>query len=158
MFCLLALIVFSILGLFSATHRELAKEAFDCVFRRITLRPCRTGFDKKIKGKIIGRLINRSPKLAKGLNRFWEPLSWILVIVFFVSLFLSGRTVYNLVKYKTCNPADPASCVLTSQDEECSSSEHCQPCECGADESDCQAPDYAPCGGEENCDCTSACQ
>ncbi len=72
MFCLIALIVFSILGIFSATHRKLAKEAFDCVFRRITLRPCNTGFDQKIKGKIIGKLLNKSPKLAKGVQSLHE--------------------------------------------------------------------------------------
>ena len=60
MFCLIALIIFSILGIFSATHRQLAKEALDCVFRRVTLRPCNTGFDKKVKGKVIGKLLNKS--------------------------------------------------------------------------------------------------
>lgn len=115
MACLVALIVFSILGIFSATHRQLAKEAFDCIFRRITLRPCDTGFDQKIKGKVTGRLLNKSPRLAKGVYRFWEPLSWFLVIVFFVSLFFSGQAVYNLVRYKTCDPQEPQSCILTPE-------------------------------------------
>ena len=157
MFCLIALIVFSILGIFSATHRRLAKEAFDCVFRRITLRPCNTGFDQKIKGKIIGKLLNRSPKLAKGINRFWEPISWVLVVVFFVSLFFSGQTVYNLIRYKTCDPANPQNCILSSQ-EECSPSDHCEPCDCEINEIDCQAPDYTACGGEANCDCDTSCE
>lgn len=118
MFCLIALIIFSILGIFSATHRRLAKQAFDCVFRRITLRPCNTGFDQKIKGKIIGKLLNRAPKLARGINRSWEPISWILVVIFFVSLFFSGQAVYNLIKYKTCDPQDPQSCVFTAKQKE----------------------------------------
>ena len=156
MFCLIALIVFSVLGIFSATHRQLAKEAFDCVFKRITLRPCNTGFDQKIKGKIIGKLLNRSPKLAKGIHRFWEQISWTLVIVFFVSLFFSGRSVYDLIRYKTCDPANPQNCILSS--EECSPSDHCKPCNCGINEVDCQAPDYIPCGGEETCDCNTSCE
>jgi hypothetical protein len=161
MFCLIALIVFSVVGIFSATHRRLAKQAFDCVFRRLTLRPCDTGFDKKIKGKVIGKLLNKSPKLAKGVNRFWEPLSWFLVIVFFVSLFFSGRTVYNLVRYKTCDPANSQGCILTGQSVDtpkCSPSSHCEICNCGVNEADCQAPDYAPCGGQENCDCDVSCE
>ena len=131
MFCLIALVVFSILGIFSATHRQLAKEAFDCVFRRITLRSCNTGFDQKIKGKIVGKLLNRSPKLAKRINRFWEPISWILVIVFFVSLFFSGRAVYNLIKYKTCDPQDPQNCVFTPKQQE-------DVCECEKGEITCE--------------------
>ncbi|GMR19261.1 MAG: hypothetical protein BMS9Abin34_393 [Patescibacteria group bacterium] len=156
MLCLIALIVFSVLGIFSATHRQLAKEAFNCVFRRVTLRPCDTGFDQKIKGKIIGKLLAKSPKLARGAHRFWEPLSWVMVILFFGSLFLSGRSVYNLVKFKTCDPANPQSCILDAP--ECSPSEHCQPCSCGVAESECQPPEYAPCGGEENCDCDVSCK
>jgi hypothetical protein len=55
--CIIALIVFSIMGIFSASHRALAKEAFSCVFKRITFRPCDTGFQEKIKGKILSKLI-----------------------------------------------------------------------------------------------------
>ncbi len=50
--CVVALVVLSIMGIFSASNRALAKEAFDCVFRRITLRPCPTGFDEKIKARV----------------------------------------------------------------------------------------------------------
>lgn len=156
MACLIALIVFSILGIFSATHRQLAKEAFDCVFRRITLRPCNTGFDQKIKGKVIGKLLSKSPKLAKSIHHSWEAISWFLVILFFVSLFFSAKGVYNLVRYKTCDPANPQNCILTSQ--ECSPSEHCKPCDCGINEADCQPPEYAPCGGEDKCDCDTSCE
>lgn len=114
MFCVLSLIVFSIMGLFSATHRQLAKEALACVFRRITIRPCNTVFDKKIKAKILGKLLNKHPKLAKNINRFWEVISWFLVIIFFLSLFFSTQTLYNLARYNTCNPQNPSSCVLTN--------------------------------------------
>ena len=51
MFCIVAFVVLSILGIFSAANRRLAKEALDCVFRRITFRPCNTGFDEKMKAK-----------------------------------------------------------------------------------------------------------
>ena len=54
MFCIVAFIVLSILGIFSATNRALAREAMDCVFRRVTLRPCNTGFDEKMKARILG--------------------------------------------------------------------------------------------------------
>ena len=48
MFCIVAFVVLGIMGIFSATNRGLAKEAFDCVLRRVTLRPCTTGFDQKM--------------------------------------------------------------------------------------------------------------
>lgn len=118
MICIVALIIFSILGIFSLSYRKLAKEAFDCVFRRITFRPCDTGFDQKIKGRVVGKLLNRSPKMAKAVHRFWEPISWFLVVLFFVSLFFSAKSVYNLVKYQSCNPKNPQSCILTTEQKE----------------------------------------
>ena len=71
MFCIVAFAVLSILGIFSATNRALAKEALDCVLRRVTLRPCNTGFDEKIKAKILGSVITRSEVAARFLNKYF---------------------------------------------------------------------------------------
>ena len=76
MFCIVAFIVLSILGIFSAANRRLAKEALDCVLRRITFRPCNTGFDEKMKAKILGKVIMRSEKLASFINKRFEILAW----------------------------------------------------------------------------------
>ncbi len=69
MFCIVAFIVLSILGIFSATNRALAREAMDCVFRRVTLRPCNTGFDEKMKARILGTVITRSETAAVFINK-----------------------------------------------------------------------------------------
>lgn len=101
--CIIALIIFSILGIFSASHRALAKEAFSCVFRRITLRPCNTGFAEKIKGKILSKLISRSTFLAKMVNKHYEILSWIFFILMVGSTIWVMRGVYNFYVFGSCN-------------------------------------------------------
>jgi protein-disulfide isomerase len=101
--CLLALIVFAVLGIFSASHRKLASEAFDCVFRRITLRPCDTGFDTKVKAKVLGKLITRSPKVAQFVNKRFELLSWVFMIVFTASTAWVAYGVYNYWAWGNCN-------------------------------------------------------
>lgn len=103
MICIIALIVFSILGIFSATHRVLAKEAFDCVLRRITLRPCATGFDEKIKGKIIGKLLSRSVLAARAFNKHFELISWLFFVLMIGSTFFVVRGGYNYYLYGSCN-------------------------------------------------------
>jgi len=103
MFCIAAFVVLGILGIFSATHRKLAREAFDCVFRRVTLRPCNTGFDVKMKSKILGSLLHRSPRLAKGVNRHFELLSWLFMISTVLSVFWAMRGLYNYYAYGSCN-------------------------------------------------------
>ena len=101
--CLISLIVFGIMGIFSTSHRALAKEAFSCVFHKITLRPCNTGFKEKIKGKILSKIINRSTFLAKMVNKHYEILSWIFFILMLGSTIWVGRGVYNFYVYGSCN-------------------------------------------------------
>ena len=101
--CLLALIIFSILGIFSASHRAIAKEAFDCVFKRITFRPCNANFQEKIKGKILAKLLARSIFLAKLVNKHYEILSWIFFILMFGSAIWILRGGYNFYVYGSCN-------------------------------------------------------
>jgi hypothetical protein len=101
--CIIALIVFGIMGIFSASHRALAKEAFDCVFKRITLRPCNTGFQEKIKGKILSKLVIRSTFLAKMVNKHYEILSWIFFILIVGSTVYVLYGGYNFYVYGSCD-------------------------------------------------------
>ncbi|NOR85623.1 thioredoxin domain-containing protein [archaeon] len=103
MICLLALVVFGILGIFSASHRTIANEAFDCVFRRITLRKCNTSFDKKMKSKIMGKLLRKSPKTAKVVYKHFETISWFFTILLIVSFAYSAVGIFNWVAYGNCN-------------------------------------------------------
>jgi protein-disulfide isomerase len=103
MFCIISFIVLSILGIFSASNRELARESLDCVFRRVTFRPCNTGFDEKMKAKILGVVITRSESAARFLNRFFEPLSWAFFIAMLVSLVFFVQGVYLFYVTGSCN-------------------------------------------------------
>lgn len=103
MFCILAFIVLGIISIFSASHRELAKEAYDCVFRRITFRPCTTGFKEKMQAKLVGKILNRSVVAARLLNKHFELLSWILFILTVASVFWTGKGLYNYYMYGSCN-------------------------------------------------------
>ncbi|MFA5840710.1 MAG: thioredoxin domain-containing protein [Candidatus Paceibacterota bacterium] len=103
MACLLALIIFGIMGIFSASHRALAKEAFSCVFKRVTFRPCDTGFKEKIKGKILSKLIDRSVFLAKMVNKHYEILSWVFFILMLGSTVWVLQGGYNFYVYGSCN-------------------------------------------------------
>jgi len=113
MFCIVAAIVLSILGIFSASNRKLAAEALDCVFHRLTFRPCTTGFDEKMKAKILCFVITRSERSARWLNKHFE----ILALTFFVvMLAASVMFVRGLVLFYTtgnCNGAtSEAFCIF----------------------------------------------
>lgn len=106
MFCIVAAIVLSILGIFSASNRQLAREAFDCVFHRITFRPCTTGFDEKMKAKILGRVITRSERTARFLSRHFEMLAWMFFVVFLAALVMFVRGLFLFYTTGSCNGAN----------------------------------------------------
>jgi len=101
--CIIALIIFSIAGIWSAKYRQLAKESFGCVFRMMTFRPCISNIDEKIKAKITAKLM-KFPTMARFFYKNFKLLSWMFVITFFVSLAYSAYAIYNLVVYGNCEP------------------------------------------------------
>jgi len=103
MFCIVAFIILSIIAIFNAAYRELAKEAYDCVFRRITFRPCNTGFKEKMKAKISGQLLNRSVRMARFFNHNFELLAWIFFLLTVGSIFWTGKGLFNFYMYGSCN-------------------------------------------------------
>lgn len=112
MFCIVAFVIFGILSLFSAHYRTLAKKAWGCVLRKITLKPCDISVQEEIKSRLIGKFILTRPRLAKFIDRFAEAFSWAFVILSVWSLMVVVSSGLNLFVYDTCNPNNPESCAL----------------------------------------------
>jgi hypothetical protein len=110
--CIVALVVFSFLSIVSARYRPLAKDAFKCVYRMATFRPCNVQLETKIKTKITSKLMF-IPSLARFFYKHFKPLSWLFTIAFFVSLIYSAYGIYNLLAIGRCDP-NSTSCELTS--------------------------------------------
>ncbi|MCX6776767.1 MAG: thioredoxin family protein [Candidatus Micrarchaeota archaeon] len=102
--CVVAMVIFGVLGIFSAKYRELAKEAFSCVFKTIQLKPCDTKLDQRIKSKLIAKLMKYSPWLAKLTYKNFYILSWIFTLLFFGSMAYTAYSLYNLAVYGSCSP------------------------------------------------------
>jgi hypothetical protein len=113
MFCIIAFVVLSILGIFSASNRQLAREALDCVLRRVTFRPCNTGFDEKMKAKLLGFVITRSENGARLLNKYFEPIAWVFFVLLMASSFMAVRGMYLYYTTGNCNGANQSGfCVF----------------------------------------------
>jgi hypothetical protein len=109
------MIVFAVLGIFSARYRGYAKEAFSCVFRRLTLRPCETNFHHKVKMKVVSKMFRKSPKTARFTLKHFEAISWVFTILLIVSLAYTAYSVYNLAVYGTCDIVNPDGCVFNPE-------------------------------------------
>ena len=101
--CIVAFIVFSILGIVSGHYRGLAKDAFKCVFLMVQFKPCDVELETKIKTKITSKLMV-IPSLARFFYKYFKPISWAFTVSFFVSLAYSAYGIYNLIVYGSCDP------------------------------------------------------
>jgi len=107
------LIVFGILGIFSAKYRVIAKEALGCVFKKITLRKCDTGLDQRLKAEITGKFLKINPKIGRTVYRHFETFSWIFLILTLVTLFFVGQGLYFYAMYGNCNgPNSDQFCIF----------------------------------------------
>lgn len=135
MICIIALVVFGILGIFSATHRKVAFEAFNCVFRKTTFRKCNSDLDVRLKSQIVAKIMNKSPKTARFVYKNFEIFSWTFTILMIVSLVYTIIGGYNFYLYGNCNgPNQEGFCIFdptgsntgytSAQDLSCSSQEN----------------------------------
>jgi protein-disulfide isomerase len=103
MICIIALIVFGFLGIFSAKYRVIAKEAFNCVFKKITFRKCDTGLDTRLRSQITGKFLKFSPRLGRTVYKYFEVFSWIFLILTLATIFFVVKGVYFYAIYGNCN-------------------------------------------------------
>jgi protein-disulfide isomerase len=131
MICVAAAIVFGILALFSAKYRLLAKEAWGCVFRKVTLRPCQSGLDRRVRMGATLAFSKRSPALGRAVYKVFPVLSFLLVALTIVSFAYLAWGGYNYALYGNCNgPGSTGFCVFdpggpgVSEDAQCSEVPH----------------------------------
>lgn len=113
MICVAALIVFSVLALFSAKYRPLAKEAYSCVFLKLRLRPCNSGLDKRVRMAVMMPFIKRTPRFAKFIYDYFSVFSTLFVILTVLSIGYIAWGGYNYALYGNCNgPGSSGFCVF----------------------------------------------
>jgi len=109
--CLVALFVFSIMSLGSAKYRPLAKQAFKCFTKTLTLSPCDMAFEQRVKAKVTAGLLKVSPALARFFYWNFRIFAWIFTLSFFISLGYTVYSFYNFAVYGSCEPG--GTCYLT---------------------------------------------
>ncbi len=112
MLCILSFFVFAILGIFSASHRELAKKAWYCLVKKIQFKPCDINFNEELKGKMLGKLVFTHPRLGGFLYKWADVLSVVFVILSVWSLLAVVRSSVYLLAYDTCDPYSEEGCSL----------------------------------------------
>lgn len=119
--------ILGFLSIFSAKYRRWAKEAFNCVTKRITLRPCETGFNTRVKAKVTSKLLKHSTIVARFTNKHFELISWIFTLLFFISIGITFFSIYNLAVHGSCDPTS-STCIFNPGHEAICGNPECKNC------------------------------
>ena len=113
MLCIIAFFVFAFMSIFSAKYSPLAKEAFGCVFKTLTLKPCDTGMDDHLKAEVVSGILKISPLAARTVNQHFTTISWIFVLLTISSSVYMAYGLYNFYYYGNCDgPQSLDICIL----------------------------------------------
>lgn len=118
MLCILSfvifLILFPILGFFPE-YRQLFRESWSCVIKKATFQPCDINMGEKLKGKLLGKLVFKYPKIAKFLSKTFSFWAGLFVVINIASILAVANTGLNLWVWDTCEPFTGESCSMSGE-------------------------------------------
>ncbi|MBQ3280378.1 hypothetical protein IJG92_01850 [Candidatus Saccharibacteria bacterium] len=126
MVCIAAFIILALIGLFvgivsifkpkvGKSYLKMFKKAWGCLWKKVRLQKCETGFKEDVKNTLLSRVIIKHPKWTKPLSILIEVLSVIIVIVAVWALLTAIKSLLALWALDSCNVTTPSACSLGSE-------------------------------------------
>lgn len=126
MVCIAAFIILAIIGVFVAVisifkpkigkaYWKMFKKAWGCLWKKVRLQKCETGFKEDVKNTLLSRVIVKHPKWVKPLSMIVEIISVIIVIVAVWAILTAVKSLLALWALGTCNVTKPEACTLGSE-------------------------------------------
>ncbi len=126
MVCIAAFIVLAIIGVFVAlisifkpkvgkSYLKLLKKSWGCLWKKVRLQKCETGFKDDVKNTLLARVIIKRPKWVKPLSVAIEVVSVIIVLVAVWAILTAIKSLLALWVLGSCNVAKPSACSLGAE-------------------------------------------
>lgn len=126
MVCIAAFIILALIGLFvgiisifkpkvGKSYLKIFKKAWGCLWKKVRLQKCETGFKDDVKNTILSRVIIKHPKWVKPLSVIIEILSVIIVVVAVWALLTAVKSLLALWALGSCNVTTPSACTLGAE-------------------------------------------
>ena len=126
MVCIAAFIILALIGIFVAiisifkpqvgkSYWKMFKKAWGCLWKKVRLQKCETGFKDDVKNTILSRVIVKHPKWVKPLSVIIEVLSVVIVIVAVWAILTAIKSVLALWALGSCNVTKPSACSLGAE-------------------------------------------
>ena len=126
MVCIAAFIILAIVGVFVAiasifkpklwrSYTKALKKAWGCLWKKVRLQKCETGFKEDVKNSLLSRIMLKHPKWVKPLSLVIEVLSIIIVVVVVWALLTAIKSILALWALGSCNVTKPSACSLGAE-------------------------------------------
>lgn len=126
MVCIAAFIILAIIGIFVAivsifkpkvgkAYLKMFKKAWGCLWKKVRLQKCETGFKDDVKNTLLSRVIMKHPKWVKPLSVVIEVLSVVIVAIAVWSLLTAIKSLLALWALGSCNVTKPSACSLGAE-------------------------------------------
>ncbi|MBQ2660815.1 hypothetical protein IJF93_01940 [Candidatus Saccharibacteria bacterium] len=126
MVCIAAFIILAIIGVFVAVisifkpkvgkaYLKAFKKAWGCLWKKVRLQKCETGFKDDIKNTLLSRVIIKHPKWLKPLSILIEVLSVLIVIIAVWAILTAIKSLLALWALGSCNVTKPSACSLGAE-------------------------------------------
>ena len=126
MVCIAAFIILAIIGVFVAVisifkpkvgkaYLKMFKKAWGCLWKKVRLQKCETGFKDDVKNTLLSRVVIKHPKWVKPLSVIVEILSVVIVVVAVWAVLTAIKSLLALWTLGTCNVTKPEACTLGAE-------------------------------------------
>ena len=126
MVCIAAFIILALIGAFVAVisifkpkvgkaYWKMFKKAWGCLWKKVRLQKCETGFKEDVKNTLLSRVIIKHPKWVKPLSIIIEVLSVVIVIVAVWAILTAIKSLLALWVLGSCNVTKPSACSLGAE-------------------------------------------
>ena len=126
MVCIAAFIILAIIGVFVAVisifkpkvgkaYLKMFKKAWGCLWKKVRLQKCETGFKDDVKNTLLSRVIIKHPKWVKPLSVIVEILSVVIVVVAVWAVLTAIKSLLALWALGTCNVTKPEACTIGAE-------------------------------------------
>ena len=126
MVCIAAFIILALIGVFVAlisifkpkvgkAYLKAMKKAWGCLWKKVRLQKCETGFKEDVKNTILSRVIVKHPKWVKPLSIVIEVVSVLIVIITVWAILTAIKSLLALWALGSCNVTKPSACSLGAE-------------------------------------------
>lgn len=126
MVCIAAFIILALVGVFVAiisifkprvgkAYLKAMKKAWGCLWKKVRLQKCETGFKEDVKNTLLSKVIIKHPKWLKPLSILIEVLSVVIVLVVIWAILTAIKSLLALWALGSCNVTKPSACSLGAE-------------------------------------------